>query len=269
MLFGEGLIAGLSAMSRSRVRKPASCSEKDPCHPPYFPLTVKGMWGSYDVASVRRGYEVYTQVCATCHSLKHFRFKYLSNTIYPEGRVGQLASQYEVTDGPNLEGEMFQRPGKSADFFPSPYPNEDAARFSNGGAYPPDFSYFAGQNHSGIDYIMGLLLGYRDPPYGVQLRAGLYYNTYFAGGAISMPPPLTEDYQIEYEDGTPATISQMAKDVSSVLAFTFRPNHDDFKLYHNQFIFLWACTLLLLPVWGRPVHNGYRTMRVDFNKVRM
>jgi len=261
--------ANTNTPSEPRTRQFADCSEKDPCHAPYYPRHMKGMFGSYDVASVRRGYEVYTQVCATCHSMKYFMFKSLSNQVYPEGRVKQLASQYDITDGPNQQGEMFQRPGKPGDKFPSPYPNEEAARFSNGGAYPPDFSFFSGQKHAGVDYIMAILLGYRDPPYGVHLRAGLYYNTYFEGGAISMPPPITEDYQIEYEDGTPATVSQMCKDVSEFMAFSFRPNHDEIKLWINQWMLVAVGMAALNLTWYRSIHNGYKTMRWDFTKVKM
>lgn len=140
---------------------------------------------------------------------------------------------------------MFTRPGNLLDPFPSPYPNEEAARFANQGASPPDLSQQAAAHHGGCDYIMSLLtgsttrsrysngssslVGYRDPPAGVSLRSGLYYNTYFPGGAISMPPPLN-DGAIEYEDGTPAVASQMAKDVSQFLTWAQDPQHDERKL---------------------------------------
>merc|ERR1719507_689230 len=109
----------------------------------------------------------------------------------------QIAASYDVVDGPNDEGEMFTRPAILVDAFPNPYPNEEAARYSNGGALPPDLSVFAGAKHDGPDYIYSMLTAYRDPPFGIELRSGLYYNTYFPGGAVGMPPPLSEDGQVE------------------------------------------------------------------------
>merc|ERR1712093_346418 len=112
------------------------------------------------------------------------------NQVLPEARMKQIAQEYDITDGPNDEGEMFQRPGILTDAFPSPYPNEEAARYANGGALPPDLSVYTSAKHEGIDYIFSLLTGYRDPPAGIELRSGLYYNTYFPGGAIGMPSTL-------------------------------------------------------------------------------
>ncbi|KAJ1390868.1 Cytochrome c1 [Sesbania bispinosa] len=121
-----------------------------------------------------------------------------------------MAAEIEVVDGPNDEGEMFTRPGKLSDRFPEPYANEAAARFANGGAYPPDLSLITKARHNGQNYVFALLTGYRDPPAGVSIREGLHYNPYFPGGAIAMPKMLN-DGAVEYEDGTPATESQMGK----------------------------------------------------------
>ena len=141
---------------------------------------------------------------------------------------------YEVTDGPNDEGEMFQRPGKLSDAFPSPYPNEETARLANSGANPPDLSCIVKARHGGENYIFSLLTGYREAPAGVSLRPGLHYNPYFPDGAIGMAPPLQEG-GIEFEDGTPATVSQMAKDVTNLLAWCSEPETNNRKLQIAKF----------------------------------
>jgi ubiquinol-cytochrome c reductase cytochrome c1 subunit len=160
-------------------------------------------------------------------------------------------------DGPNDQGEMFTRPGKLSDKLPAPYANEavrilatawrvvdkfwaspaQAARYSNGGAYPPDLSLITKSRHDGTNYVFSLLLGYREPPAGVSVREGLHYNPYFPGGAIAMPKMLV-DGGVEYEDGTPATESQMAKDVSTFLSWAAEPEHDERKLMGVKFIFV-------------------------------
>lgn len=140
--------------------------------------------------------------------MEQMRFRRLINDVYPEKRVKEIAASYDVVDGPNSEGEMFTRPGVITDPFPNPYPNAEAARFANGGAMPPDLSVMASARKRGPDYLFALLTGYGEPPEGIKLRPGLYFNNYFPGGSISMPPPL-EDGMIDYEDGTPATVSQM------------------------------------------------------------
>ena len=141
----------------------------------------------------------------------------------------QIAASYDITDGPNEEGEMFQRPGILTDAFPSPYPNEEAARYANNGAYPPDLSLIVKARHGGPDYLFALLTGYKDPPAGVPARETQYYNPYFSGGWIGMPPPLA-DGAVDYDDETPATSSQMAKDISIFLAWTSEPEQDERKL---------------------------------------
>ena len=134
-----------------------------------------------------------------------------------------------MTDGPNDEGEMFDRPGKLADRLPGPYANEEAARFANGGAYPPDLSLISKARHDGANYVLALLLGYRAPPAGVAVREGLHYNPYFPGGAIAMPKMLV-DGGTEYDDGTPASASQQAKDVATFLTWASNPEADERKL---------------------------------------
>ena len=139
-----------------------------------------------------------------------------------------MAQEVEVLDGPNDEGEMFERPAKLFDKLPKPYANEQIGRAANGGAYPPDLSLMVKARHEGHDYVMALLTGYMEPPAGKVLMDGLYYNPYFPGGGIRMPPPLADE-GVEYEDGTVATISQQARDVAQFLSWTAEPEKDECK----------------------------------------
>lgn len=182
----------------------------------------QGWFDAFDTAAIRRGHQVYQQVCAACHSMNFIHFRDLVGVCYTEAEAKAMAEEIEVVDGPNDQGEMFERPGKLSDPFPSPYANEEAARYANGGAYPPDLSLITKARHNGQNYIFALLLGYRTPPAGVTMREGLYYNPYFPGGAIAMPKMLVDE-GVEYDDGTPATESQMAKDVVTFLAWASEP----------------------------------------------
>ncbi|KAK2974359.1 hypothetical protein RJ640_021215 [Escallonia rubra] len=175
---------------------------------PSYPWPHNGILSSYDHASIRRGHQVYQQVCASCHSMSLISYRDLVGVAYTEEETKAMAAEIEVVDGPNDEGEMFTRPGKLSDRFPQPYANEEAARFANGGAYPPDLSLITKARHNGQNYVFALLTGYHDPPAGIAIREGLHYNPYFPGGAIAMPKMLS-DGAVEYEDGTPATESQM------------------------------------------------------------
>ncbi|XP_067125669.1 cytochrome c1, heme protein, mitochondrial [Centruroides vittatus] len=204
-------------------------------HPPKYPWSHKGLFSSLDHASIRRGYEVYKQVCAACHSLKYIAYRNLIDVSHTEDEARAEAEEIQVTDGPDDEGNMFQRPGKLSDYFPSPYPNDEAARAANNGALPPDLSFIIGARHGEEDYVFSILTGYCDPPAGVQLREGLYYNPYFPGGAIGMAQALYNEV-MEYSDGTPATASQMAKDVTTFLTWAFQPEHDIRKRMAIKFI---------------------------------
>ena len=212
-------------------------------HAPQYPWPHEGFFSSYDHRSIRRGFQVYQQVCATCHSLNQIHYRNLVDVAYTEDEVKDMALEVEVMDGPNDEGEMFERPGKLSDKLPEPYPNEEAARFANGGAYPPDLSLITKARHDGQNYVFALLLGYRDPPEGVHVREGLYYNPYFPGGAIAMPKMLNDD-GVEYDDGTPASEAQQAKDVVTFLAWAAEPEADDRKLMGVKW--LTALTLVLV-----------------------
>ena len=179
--------------------------------------------------SIRRGHQVYTEVCASCHGLARIAYRNLVGVCFNEDEAKAMAEDKDVMDGPNDEGEMFERPGKLSDYFPSPYPNEEAARFANNGAYPPDLSLIMKARVGGPDYVFALLTGYKDPPAGIEPRDTQYYNPYFPGSWIGMPAPI-QDGGVDYEDGTPATATQMAKDVCVFLAWAAEPEADERKL---------------------------------------
>ncbi|PUZ52658.1 hypothetical protein GQ55_6G287600 [Panicum hallii var. hallii] len=217
---------------------------------PDYPWPHAGIMSSYDHGSIRRGHQVYTQVCASCHSMSLISYRDLVGVAYTEEETKAMAAEIEVVDGPNDEGEMFTRPGKLSDRFPQPYANEQAARFANGGAYPPDLSLITKARHNGQNYVFALLTGYRDPPAGVQIREGLHYNPYFPGGAIAMPKMLN-DGAVEYEDGTPATEAQMGKDVVSFLSWAAEPEMEERKLMGVKWIFLLSLALLQAAYYRR------------------
>ncbi|KAL2609723.1 hypothetical protein R1flu_028296 [Riccia fluitans] len=219
-------------------------------HSPDYPWPHNGILSSYDHASIRRGHQVYQQVCAACHSMSLVAYRDLIGVAYTEDEVKCLAAEIEVEDGPNDEGEMYQRPGKPSDHFQNPYPNENAARFANGGAYPPDLSLITKARHNGQNYVFSLLTGYREPPAGVSVREGLHYNPYFPGGAIAMPKMLM-DGGVEYEDGTPATESQMAKDVVTFLSWAAEPEMDERKLMGFKWIFVLSLAFLQAAYYKR------------------
>lgn len=201
----------------------------DGMHSPHYPWSHEGIFDSYDHASIRRGHQVYQQVCAACHSMQYVHWRQLVGVAYTEEEAKALAAETEVKDGPNDEGEYFLRPGRLSDKLPIPYENEQAARYANGGAYPPDLSLMSGARHNGQNYIFALLTGYRDPPAGISMREGLYYNPYFPGGAIAMPKMLV-DGGAEYDDGTPASASQQAKDVVTFLTWSCYPFQDEMRI---------------------------------------
>ena len=188
--------------------------------------SFKGFFGKFDRASLQRGYQVYIEVCAACHSMKYLSYRNLSEPGGPEFTEAQakaIASNFEVIDGPNSDGEMYERPAKLSDKFVMPYANEEEAKSANGGAYPPDMSVLVKARKGGADYIYSLLLGYEDPPSGMKLDDGVYYNKYMYGNKIKMASPLSDDI-VEYADGTKATTDQMAKDVVTFLMWTAEPH---------------------------------------------
>lgn len=193
---------------------------------PKVEWSFDGPFGTYDRAAMQRGLQVYREVCSACHGLKYIAFRNLADLGYDEGEIKALAAEYTVVDGPNDEGEMFERPGRPSDYFPSPFPNEKAAAASNNGAAPPDLSLMAKARVGGPDYIHALLTGYDEPP--ADFPEGANYNTYFPGHQIAMAPPLFED-GVEFADGTPATVEQQSKDVAHFLMWTAEPKMESRK----------------------------------------
>ncbi|MGB3867717.1 MAG: cytochrome c1 [Xanthobacteraceae bacterium] len=213
--------------------------------PPSQSWSFAGPFGKFDRGALQRGYKVYKEVCATCHSMNLVHFRNLADPGGPgftPAQAAAVAAEYKVQDGPNDAGEMFERPGRVADKFPAPFPNENAARASNGGAFPPDlsliakarsyargfpqfiFDLFTQFQEQGPNYIDALLQGYEEnPPAGVTVPEGSFYNKYFPGHAIKMPKPLSDD-QVTYEDGSPQTVAQYGRDVTTFLMWAAEPH---------------------------------------------
>jgi len=188
--------------------------------------SFKGIFGKFDRGELRRGYQVYTEVCSSCHSMSLLSYRNLYEDGGPEFSieiVKKIAASFEVKDGPNSDGEMFFRSGRISDKFVKPYENIQASMAANGGAYPPDMSVLAKARKGGAAYIYSLLQGYEEPPEGVNVDEGVYYNKYMYGKQIKMPNILSEDL-VEYKDGTKATVEQMSKDVSSFLEWAAEPS---------------------------------------------
>lgn len=191
--------------------------------------SFSGPFGTYDKAAMQRGLKIYRNVCASCHSLKRIRFRNLQALGYNEAQVKNIAADYVVEDGPNEEGDMFERPAKPSDAFPKPFPNDNAAKFANGGALPPDLSLITKARANGSNYVYALLTGYQEtPPHGEELSSGQYWNTYFPGHKISMAPPLM-DGLVAYEDGTPETVEQYSRDITHFLTWAADPYMEERK----------------------------------------
>lgn len=233
-------------------------------HPPSYPWAHKGPFETFDHAAIRRGYQVYREVCSTCHSLDRVAWRNLVGVSHTVTETKAMAEEIEYEDGPDGNGEMFQRPGKLSDYFPAPYANEEAARAGNAGALPPDLSLITKARHGGADYVNALLTGYVDPPAGVEIREGLNYNPYFPGGAIGMARVLY-DGLVEYEDGTPATTSQMAKDVTTFLSWASEPEHDQRKKMGMQSIAILSAMLALSIVIKKQKFAPLKSRKIVYN----
>ena len=241
------VVAGLGTAAFAQEAAPAEHHE---AATPHYPLkepkevdwTFAGPFGNFDKGQLQRGLKVYTEVCAACHSMKLVPFRTLGDLGYSDAQVKAFAANYEVQDGPNASGDMYSRKAVPSDYFPSPFPNAEAAAASNNGAAPPDFSLiakarevergfpqfvfdiFTQYQEGGPDYIYSLLTGYEEPPAGFQVPEGGHYNPYFhAAAVLAMPKPLS-DGQVTYDDGAPATVDQYAKDVSAFLMWAAEPH---------------------------------------------
>tara|TARA_B100000029_G_scaffold422744_1_gene429602 strand:+ start:89 stop:967 length:879 start_codon:yes stop_codon:yes gene_type:complete len=220
--------------------------------------SFNGVFGTFDRASLQRGYQVYQEVCAGCHSAQHLSYRNLSEKGGPEfspEEAKAIAAQFEVADGPNEDGEMFTRPARLSDKFVSPFPNVKAAAASNGGAYPPDMSVLAKARMGGADYIYSLLMGYEEAPAGYELDDGVYYNKYMPGQKIKMAEPISDGI-VEYADGTETTKAQIAKDVTAFLVWAADPHLEarhriGFKVFFYLFILLTLVYLSKQKVWSK------------------
>jgi ubiquinol-cytochrome c reductase cytochrome b/c1 subunit len=229
-----GSLLGFSAASA------IAAGEHESPVPPRQKWSFSGPFGKWDKGQLQRGFKVYREVCGVCHGLNLLSFRNLADLGFSEGQIKTIAAEYKVQDGPNDQGEMFERNGRPADRFPAPWPNENAARSRYNGV-PPDFSVLAKARtyergfpwfivdvftqfqEQGVDYIHALMVGYKDKaPAGFSLPAGSFYNEYFPGHALSMPPPLS-DKRVDYSDGAPTTVDQYAKDVAAFMMWAAEP----------------------------------------------
>ena len=258
----------------------AALAQEQEVPPPPQRWSFAGPFGLYDPEQLQRGFKIYREVCSTCHSLKLLAFRNLADPGGPgftEAQAEAIAAGFQVTDGPNDQGQMFQRPGRLADRFPPPFPNDQAARAALGGALPPDMSDLAKARsyergfpwfifdaitqyqEEGPDYIHAILNGYENPPAGFTLPPGAEYNKYFPGHAIGMPKPLS-DGQVAYTDGTPTTVDQYGRDVAAFLAWASEPKLDERKrLGFQVFVYLIVLTGLLYftkkRIWHEVKHH--------------
>jgi ubiquinol-cytochrome c reductase cytochrome c1 subunit len=200
---------------------PALAADAGPAHPDAG-FSFNRVFGTYDRAAAQRGYQVYKEVCANCHSMRQLYFRNLIDLGLSAEQVRNIAASFQITDGPNDEGEMFERAGRVSDHFRRPFANDQAARAANGGALPPDLSVITKAREGGANYLYGLLTGYHEPPAGVTVMEGMHYNAVFPGNQIAMAPPLS-DGQVDFGPGVPNTVDAMARDVATFMAWASEP----------------------------------------------
>ena len=189
---------------------------------PQHEWSFEGITGTFDRGALQRGYQVYSEVCSGCHSMKLLYYRDLIDIGFSEDQVKAIASEFTVIDGPNDEGEMFERDARPADRFVSPYLNDNEARANNNGAYPPDLSVITKAKKDGANYIYNLLLGYKDPPADLIVGDGMYYNIWMEGNQIAMPQPLYDE-SVDYADGTDNSAEQLAEDLVVFLTWAAEP----------------------------------------------
>ena len=195
---------------------------------PNHEWSFDGFTGTFDRSALQRGYKVYREVCSGCHSMKLLYYRDLIDIGFSSEQVKAIASEYTVIDGPDEEGNMFERPAKPSDRFVGPFANDKEARFNNNGAYPPDLSVIAKARKNGVNYLYNLLLGYTDPPENFEASEGMYYNQWIDGNQIAMAPPLDEGY-VDYDDGTNNSLPQLAEDVVTFLKWSAEPELEERK----------------------------------------
>jgi ubiquinol-cytochrome c reductase cytochrome c1 subunit len=248
-------IAVLAQQQPNTAPAAGASTEPEISVPPKQHWSFDGPFGTIDRAAAQRGFQVYNEVCSRCHAMSLVYYRDLEGIGYTADEVKAFAAQKQVTDGPNDQGEMFQRPGRPSDKFVAPFPNEQAARAALNGALPPDLSLIVKARAGGPDYVHGIVTGYKDPPPpGVQLMEGMQYNEYFPGHQIAMPPPLAGD-DVQYADGTKATVDQESSDVVTFLTWASEPTMEERKYTGAKvLIFLLAMSGVLYgakrKIWG-------------------
>ncbi len=284
MKFFVSKITGIALALGLMIAGPALANEKGGAshhyplkHPKQVEWSFAGLFGHWDQAQLQRGLLVYKEVCSACHSLKLVAFRNLADLGYTNDQIKAFAAEYDVMDGPNDEGEMFERPGRPSDHFVGPYANDEEAKAANNGSLPPDFSLvtkarapergfptfifdiFTMYAENGSDYIYSVLTGFTDPPAGVEVPEGGHYNPYFvADYKMAMAPPL-EDELVEYTDGTPMTVDQYARDVTAFMMWAAEPTLVTRKAMGFKvmiFLFIFAVLLFFTKkrVWSSVKH---------------
>jgi len=251
-------------------------AEKFHREPKELHLKSDGPFGKFDKAQLQRGFQVYSEVCSACHSLKLVSFRDLKGLGYNDAEIKKIASDWK-TQVPSINpdtGEAATRKALASDNFPSPFANEVAARAANNNALPPDLSLMTKAREGGPAYVYSLLTGWANPDtyrneHGEKLPAdakppqGLHFNPYFANLNLAMPPPLTTNGQVTYADGTPATVDQMAKDVSAFLVWTAEPNLENRHAAGLAVtIFLLVASVLAYLAYRQIWHDAKRAVRV-------
>ncbi|MEZ5873141.1 MAG: cytochrome c1 [Nitratireductor sp.] len=245
-------------------------------HPKHAHWSFAGPFGHWDIGQLQRGLKIYKEVCSACHSMNLVSFRNLEELGYSEEQVKAFAAEYTVTDGPNSEGEMFERPAVGSDKFPSPFPNVEAAAAANNGAAPPDFSLLAKARapergfptfifdvftlyaENGPDYIYSLLTGYQDAPAGVEIPESTHYNPYFVGGpTLAMAAPLS-DGVVTYEDGSPETVDQYSKDIAAFMMWAAEPSLVERKALGFKVMIFLSIFAILLYVSKKSVWAGLK-----------
>ena len=221
-------VVALALLGIVALAAPALAQEEAMPSLPHQNWSFAGPFGTFDRAALQRGFQVYSEVCSNCHSLTLLSYRDLAALGYNEDQVKSIAAQKEVTDGPNDQGEMFQRPARPSDHFVPPFPNDQANRAAHNGALPPDLSLMVKARAGAEDYVYDLLTGYTAAPAGVKMPDTMQYDLYFPGHQIAMPPPLSDDI-VTYGDGTKATTQQEAHDVVTFLAWAAEPSMEDRK----------------------------------------
>ena len=214
--------------------------------------SFNGAFGTFDKAAMQRGFQVYREVCAGCHSMQYIAFRNFADLGYNEAEIKAIAAEYDIEDGPNDEGEMFTRPGIPADRMPSPYPNDNAARAGNGGALPPDLSLIAKARANGPDYLYSLLIGYKEAPASMNVPDGMYYNDAYPGNLIAMPQPLYGE-DVTYADGADNSIEGSAADLTQFLMWAAEPKMEVRKRIGVAVVFFLSIFVVLSVMAKRRV----------------